>query len=197
MRSHITTLKLSLLTNLFLAGLLVWFARAEFKKGPSIPAEEAKTETTCDVIVRDNTQSDIEPFTGAPAVVNFDSLPEARQYQTAITREVEEGANFAGHYRLATWGCGTDCYGFAIIDLLTGKISDYQPVYPFVSTTGFSSSATSNILVFNPRRNEEQEIKSSVELVKTESSAATGRVYSKMTDSGDLQTICVENYYAE
>ena len=44
----------------------------------------------------------------------------AKQYKTAITLAMAEPANFAGHYRVVTWGCGTDCRGFAILNKLTG-----------------------------------------------------------------------------
>jgi hypothetical protein len=45
----------------------------------------------------------------------------ARQYKTVITLSMSEPANFAGHYRVVQWGCGTDCRGFAIVNKLTGK----------------------------------------------------------------------------
>lgn len=31
-------------------------------------------------------------------------------------------ANFNGHYRAATWGCGSGCQTLAIIDLHTGRV---------------------------------------------------------------------------
>ena len=33
-----------------------------------------------------------------------------------------EGPNYAGHYRLAVWGCGSGCAMFAAVDLNTGKV---------------------------------------------------------------------------
>jgi hypothetical protein len=45
----------------------------------------------------------------------------ARQYKTVITLSMSEPPNFAGHYRVVQWGCGTDCRGFAIVNKLTGK----------------------------------------------------------------------------
>ena len=44
----------------------------------------------------------------------------AKQYKTVITLSMAEPANFAGHYRVVTWGCGTDCRGFAILNKLSG-----------------------------------------------------------------------------
>jgi hypothetical protein len=46
----------------------------------------------------------------------------AKQYKTVITAGIEKPVNFAGHYRVVTWGCGTDCRGFAIINKLTGLV---------------------------------------------------------------------------
>ncbi|WP_431819368.1 hypothetical protein [Burkholderia sp. F1] len=45
---------------------------------------------------------------------------EARLYRTVIRDEFTEPANFAGHYRVVVWGCGTDCRNFAIVDKYTG-----------------------------------------------------------------------------
>jgi hypothetical protein len=44
----------------------------------------------------------------------------AKQYKTVITNAMQEPVNFAGHYRVVTWGCGTDCRGFAIVDKVSG-----------------------------------------------------------------------------
>jgi hypothetical protein len=46
----------------------------------------------------------------------------AKQYRSVIRQEFLEKANFAGHYRVAIWGCGTDCRNFAIIDKQTGAV---------------------------------------------------------------------------
>jgi len=50
------------------------------------------------------------------------SSASARRYRTVIEQESRKGPNFAGHYRVAVRGCGTDCRGFAIVDLLTGSV---------------------------------------------------------------------------
>jgi hypothetical protein len=39
-----------------------------------------------------------------------------------LREEAREGPNFNGHYRVASWGCGTNCIEWAIIDLETGKV---------------------------------------------------------------------------
>jgi len=47
---------------------------------------------------------------------------KAKQYRSVIRAEFHRPANFAGHYRVAIWGCGTDCRDFAILDKKTGKV---------------------------------------------------------------------------
>jgi hypothetical protein len=34
----------------------------------------------------------------------------------------EAGPNFAGHYVIVTWGCGSSCLMMAIVDLKTGRV---------------------------------------------------------------------------
>ncbi|MCA7969545.1 hypothetical protein LGM42_06520 [Burkholderia sp. AU39826] len=53
---------------------------------------------------------------GAPRLASS----EARLYRTVIRDAFAQPANFAGHYRVAIWGCGTDCRNFAILDKNTG-----------------------------------------------------------------------------
>jgi hypothetical protein len=61
-------------------------------------------------------------FTGKPAIVDLSSHPKARHYRTELRRQAKEGADFAGHYKFAIWGCGTACEEFAIVDSLTGRV---------------------------------------------------------------------------
>ena len=37
----------------------------------------------------------------------------------------EPGPNFAGHYRVVTWGCGSGCLMMVVVDLRTGTV--YRP----------------------------------------------------------------------
>jgi hypothetical protein len=53
--------------------------------------------------------------------------PRARLYRTqlrdAARMGAQTGANFAGHYRLASWGCGTGCLSWGLVDLKTGRVA--------------------------------------------------------------------------
>jgi hypothetical protein len=80
----------------------------------------------------------VERFTGTPAAPK---LVEswARRFQTRIRegavgkypawRGFEEfkveGPNYAGHYYVANWGCGTGCLMLVVIDAVTGTV--YPP----------------------------------------------------------------------
>lgn len=55
---------------------------------------------------------------------DFTTNPQARLYITRITEGAKEPANFAGHYRLVTWGCGSSCQMSALVDQHTGRIYD-------------------------------------------------------------------------
>jgi len=54
--------------------------------------------------------------------VNLKSHPDARTYRTVLRRGVAEGPNFAGHYSVVGWGCGTSCVQFAVVDVKSGKV---------------------------------------------------------------------------
>ena len=88
-------------------------------------------------------------YRGQPAEVDFDSYPGSETFRTAILSGVSEGVNFAGHYTVVTWGCGTSCQNSAIVDVETGNIV----VYGIVSTYGVLFQPDSRLLVVNPKIN--------------------------------------------
>lgn len=45
-------------------------------------------------------------------------------YRTNIREAAKHGPNFAAHYVVAEWGCGSGCHDFVVIDLSTGNIFD-------------------------------------------------------------------------
>jgi hypothetical protein len=72
------------------------------------------------------------------AKVNLNSHPKARRYRTVLRLGAEEGPNFAGHYAVVGWGCGTSCVMFAIVDLKSGSV-----IFPndFTTVTGLHFEA--------------------------------------------------------
>src|SRR5216684_6107452 len=49
-------------------------------------------------------------------------LPSERMFKTRLTQAASEAANFAGHFRFTSWGCGSNCAAGAFVDLETGHV---------------------------------------------------------------------------
>lgn len=60
-------------------------------------------------------------FKGKPAPAKIVG-PSARLFRTVIRRGASEGPNFAGHYTIVSWGCGSSCIMLAIVDARTGAV---------------------------------------------------------------------------
>ncbi len=61
-------------------------------------------------------------YTGKPARPAVRADKRSWLFRTELREAAAEGPNFAGHYRLASWGCGAACFQWAIIDLQSGKV---------------------------------------------------------------------------
>jgi hypothetical protein len=59
-----------------------------------------------------------------PASVVFASADYGAMYGTRLRQGAAEGPNFAGHYTVVTWGCGTGCQIAAVVDARTGRLSE-------------------------------------------------------------------------
>jgi hypothetical protein len=68
-------------------------------------------------------------FHGKPASPVF---PKGRPFPPEIQEAARKGPNFAGHYTIAEWGCGSGCVSFAIMDAISGRVN--YPT-PFVGLT--------------------------------------------------------------
>ena len=49
---------------------------------------------------------------------------EFRGFRTRIREGARSNVEFAGHYTIPRWGCGTECNGFVIVDSISGKVYD-------------------------------------------------------------------------
>ena len=54
--------------------------------------------------------------------INFKKNPDARTFRTRLSEALKGGVNFAGHYIVTGWGCGTGCTNAAIIEARTGDV---------------------------------------------------------------------------
>jgi hypothetical protein len=78
-------------------------------------------------------------FKSKPAAVDLSSNPQARMYRTQLRRQAAEGPDFAGHYKIAIWGCGSSCAAFAIVDSQSGHVY-FPPELPYVTWTGYEGT---------------------------------------------------------
>jgi hypothetical protein len=62
------------------------------------------------------------PYAGPCAVPLLQRGTNAWQYRSQIRRIAAQKPNFAGHYSVGTWGCGSECLHYAIVDAQTGKV---------------------------------------------------------------------------
>lgn len=63
-------------------------------------------------------------YRGLPAAVNFRSNPKASTYRTRLGQAAPKGPDFAGHFTVADWGCGSSCQSQTFIDATNGAVID-------------------------------------------------------------------------
>jgi hypothetical protein len=72
-------------------------------------------------------------FGSYPVTLKFHGTPVSpqkntafsRKYRTVIREGVSNGPNFADHYTVAIWGCGSSCAMFSIVDAVDGRVYDF------------------------------------------------------------------------
>jgi hypothetical protein len=92
-----------------------------------------------------------EIYTGKLAKPLINSCVGAYAYRTRIKEGCEStGVNFAGHYTIVIWGCGSECTYFAIVDRITGRIfMDFKAVNNSEGYYGYTYQKDSNLLFIN------------------------------------------------
>ncbi len=63
----------------------------------------------------------VEAWHGPPASLKLTTSSE-RLFRTKLTEAAKQPPNFAGHYRVVYWGCGSLCSAGALVDLKTGQV---------------------------------------------------------------------------
>jgi len=82
---------------------------------------------------------------------------QGRQFRTVIRNAAKGSVNFAGHYILATWGCGAGCVMAAAIDVKSGLATSLPFTvsgWPLDVTEPLSFRQDSCLLVVQGSRNE-------------------------------------------
>ncbi|HEY9403645.1 MAG TPA: hypothetical protein VIQ24_13355 [Pyrinomonadaceae bacterium] len=62
-----------------------------------------------------------EVYRGRIAPVILDTK-RARRFRSRLREDSRQGVNFAGHYTVVFWGCGTGCAQLAVVDAKTGRV---------------------------------------------------------------------------
>jgi hypothetical protein len=81
-----------------------------------------------------------------------DLLPDSdERYRGSVTLDAQQGPNFAGHYTIAQWSCGTGCSSSVVVDAETGQLYRHMP-YGTLDTsgtayTGLSFRINSSLLI--------------------------------------------------
>ncbi len=144
------------------------------KDGPTL-SEECRLITAADLA--DSKAPAFADYPTSPggtiSAVKLDltSNPVAKTYRTVLRREMAEGPNYAGHYRVAIWGCGASCAMFAVVNLKTGKVITARELATVLGTHlaaddflpgtgsdawGFRFTKDSNLLVIIGDPNEDE-----------------------------------------
>jgi hypothetical protein len=61
-------------------------------------------------------------FNRLPRPVDLGSHPDAWQWRSRLREGARAGPNFADHFTVIAWGCGTDCTQIAIVDSWSGAV---------------------------------------------------------------------------
>lgn len=75
-----------------------------------------------------------ETWNGTAAPLKLTTRSE-RMFKTQLTNAAKEPPNFAGHYRITYWGCGSNCSAGALVDLQTGEV--FPPALAKSNGTGW------------------------------------------------------------
>ena len=91
-----------------------------------------------------------EVYRGKPAPVHI-VTPTEKMFRTRISEGAKKGPNFAGHYTLVSWGCGSGCVSFVVVNAISGQAHDAAPFSSlFIPFMGTESGREYQGLVYKP-----------------------------------------------
>ena len=92
-----------------------------------------------------------ELFQGKPAPVDLNSHPKASLFRTRLREGARTGPNFAGHFTIVEWGCGSSCLSLALVESSSGKVifpDEISPVF-FAGNPDLSEENIDYGLIYN------------------------------------------------
>jgi hypothetical protein len=109
--------------RVFMAALLVTCDRSEPAASKSSTAAVPTSRQVTALRFEDYAVADTSLGRSRPAAVDLASVDYGRMYRTRVREGAAAGPNFAGHYTVVLWGCGTGCRVVAVVDARTGRLS--------------------------------------------------------------------------
>ena len=84
------------------------------------------------VAIGQNQNPPFYPFARYPAERTYKGKPVTpklitpiqSRFRTVLRKGEGKGPNFAGHYTVVEWGCGSKYVSFAVVDAVNGKVFD-------------------------------------------------------------------------
>ena len=110
--------------NPVLLAVLVLACERADQRSAARPNTATRIDSTPAARFGDYPVSDTSLGQPRPAGVVFVSADYGRMYGTRLRQGAAEGPNFAGHFTVVTWGCGTGCQIAAVVDARTGRLSE-------------------------------------------------------------------------
>lgn len=109
-----------------------------------LAANSSKKESSCYPTFSEYTVNEV--FTGKRVPPNINQSYQVHSFRTVIREGSEGPPNFAGHYRIVQWGCGSPCVSFAVVDQKTG----YVYMSPVGAVLGVNFEVNSSLFVIDP-----------------------------------------------
>ncbi|MBA3765558.1 MAG: hypothetical protein H0W99_00960 [Acidobacteria bacterium] len=103
-----------------LLNLSMIFSRACFLLFILLAASLTNTSSAQEKVPQFNDFQVKEQYRGKPHALVLSG--DARMFRTRLREAAKGKPNFAGHYIVATWGCGSACVMGAVIDVKTGRV---------------------------------------------------------------------------
>ena len=88
----------------------------------------------------------VEKIGNYSANLDLTSHPQAKNFKSVLSNAYSKGPNFAGHYTIATWGCGSPCQLVAVMNHEDGKVF----FLPHSTQVGSDFKLDSNLFITNP-----------------------------------------------